>query len=63
MRHRFLQSEADRVMSLYGDDDLLLVLKTPVGEGDQVQLWNRDGNLTCKQTMNEADRVIVRVGQ
>lgn len=49
-------------MSLYGDDDLLLVLKIPVGEGDQVQLWNRDGNLTCIQTMSEADRVIVRVG-
>jgi hypothetical protein len=40
---RWLKTEADRVMSIYGGVDAWSAPAIPVGERDQVQLWMRDG--------------------
>jgi len=51
-------------MSLYCGVDLRSVPANPAEEGDQVQLWKCDENhFTYIRTLNEPDRLTVRVSQ
>jgi hypothetical protein len=57
----WLRTEADRVMSIYGGVDPWSAPAIPVGEKEQVQFWNREGNhFTFIRTLSEADQVMAR---
>lgn len=58
---RWLRTEADRVMSIYGGVDPWSAPAIPVGGNDQVQLWQRTGNhLTFIRTLSEEDQLVAR---
>lgn len=54
---RWLRIDADRVMSIYGGVDPWSAPAIPVGGGDQVQLWDPDGNhFTFIRTLGDEER-------
>ena len=58
---RWLRSDAERVMSIYGGVDPWSAPAIPVGGGDQVQLWDLDGNhFTFIRTLSDEDRTTAR---
>jgi hypothetical protein len=58
---RWVRTEADRVMSIYGGADPWSAPTIPVGGNDQVQLWQKNGDhFTFIRTLSEADQTIAR---
>jgi hypothetical protein len=58
---RWVRTNADRVMSIYGGIDPWSAPAIPVGGNDQVQLWQRTGNhLTFIRTLSEEDQLVAR---
>jgi hypothetical protein len=58
---RWLRADAERVMSIYGGLDPWSAPAIPVGEGDQVQLWDLEGNhFTFIRTLSDEDRSAAR---
>jgi len=48
-------------MSIYGGADPWSALSIPVGESEQVQFWNRDGNhYTFIRNLSAADQAYAR---
>jgi hypothetical protein len=58
---RWIRTDADRVMSIYGGVDPWSAPTIPVGGNDQVQLWQMSGNhLTYIRTLSEEDQLVAR---
>jgi len=58
---RWLRSDADRVTSICGGVDPWSAPAIPVGGGDQVQLWDLEGNhFTFIRTLSDENRTAAR---
>ena len=58
---QWLRTDADRVMSIYGGLDPWSAPAIPVGEREQVQFWERNGNhFTFIRSLSAADRTYAR---
>jgi len=58
---RWLRTDAERVMSIYGGVDPWSAPAIPVGEGDQVQLWDLEGgHFTFIRTLSDENSMAAR---